>query len=471
MDLEEPQGKFKWTKEGLGSCSSSSDTDNSHYKPGHNKGKARDHGCKPPCEPQEPPPKDANPQPVTVNVTVSCCGHKKGMGSCCCGGGHHGPGAGGGTGDGSNNNGTRPGHHTGTSDGSIGKGVGTPGGIISVTTRPPTVWPGPRSKLYLPFLFIRANEGDLGARPISGVFWESPDIIILPGIAASDAPERPSQDAQLGAVARANSPNTLYAHVWNMGLADCHGAIVEFYWFNPALGFDSKSANLVARTTISLARRGSRPSHRIVKCPVSWTPKFLNGGHECLVVRLFDPAVDTLSTPPWDARQNRHIGQRNIHVMSATEAGIVPVANIAMVRRELAAAAAAFAPTIGINIGSLYGGQAQVDVKRAETTTMPWLQLVTMQRKVVPQTGTATGDVGITSPVSTGTTLPNLGSIPDPRTVGVIGDSHGVTDDDQQVGFITKDGNPGNGNAHVYRVTGTQNGSQFGGYTVVLLGS
>ena len=53
----------------------------------------------------------------------------------------------------------------------------------------------------------------------------------------------------------------------------------------------------------------------------------------------------------------------------------------------------------------------------------------------------------------------------------MIGDSHGVNADGQQVGFVTTDGNPGPGNGHVYRVTGAQNGNTFGGYTVVILGN
>ena len=52
-----------------------------------------------------------------------------------------------------------------------------------------------------------------------------------------------------------------------------------------------------------------------------------------------------------------------------------------------------------------------------------------------------------------------------------MGDTHGVVGDGQQVAFHATDGNPGAGQAHVYRVTGTQNGSTFGGYTVVVLGS
>ena len=86
-------------------------------------------------------------------------------------------------------------------------------------------------------------------------------------------------------------------------------------------------------------------------------------------------------------------------------------------------------------------------------------------------TGAATGDVGITAPTTTGSPLPNLGSVPNPRGAGLIGNGVGVNGDNQQVGFVATDGNPGAGNAHVYRVSGSQNGSTFGGYTVVVVGS
>jgi hypothetical protein len=300
----------------------------------------------------------------------------------------------------------------------------------------------------LPFLFIRATVGDTAARPVVGTFWESPDILILPGVVPSAAPPLPPD---LGGVAQANADNTLYAHVWNLGQAPAHGALVEFYWFNPSLGFSSSDAHLIGATWVDLGQRGGPGSHKLVKCPFSWIATYENGGHECLVVRISQPVTDPLSGPPWDASQNRHIGQRNIHVMTAAEA--------------------AARPTIGVNVGPLFGQPAQIAVARADTGTMPWLHLVTNSRTVVPGTGTPNGDVGISPPIPSGAGLPNLGGIPNPRGVGLIGDSHGVNGDGMQVGFITTDGNPGNGNAHVYRVSGSQNGQTFVGYTVVILGS
>lgn len=296
-------------------------------------------------------------------------------------------------------------------------------------------------------LFIRASAGDTGTRPVVGAFWESPDILIFPGVPPELAPDVPPD---LGGVARANADNTVYAHVWNLGLNHAN-ALVEFYWFNPTLGFSEGNQHLIGFAFAELDPRGGARSHKLVKCPTSWRATFENGGHECLVVRVSDAQTDPLSDPPWDASQNRHVGQRNIHVMSAAEA--------------------AAKPTLAINVGPLFDTPAQVKVERAQTTTMPWLHLATNSRHVLPGTGVATGDVGITPPSPSGAGLPNLGVVPNPRAAGLIADGHGVTGDGMQVGFIATDGNPGAGNAHVYRVTGAQNGQPFGGYTVVILGS
>jgi len=368
--------------------------------------------------------------PVNVNVHVDCC--------CCPPPKQPGP---------TLPPGTRPPHVTGTSDDTIPGGIADPGGIIGTVSRPPTVWPGPRDKLFLPFLFMRANAGDLGARPVVGPFWESPDILIEPRVDPAHAPAIPTS---LGAIAEAGVDNTLYAHIWNLGMAPCPDTLVEFYWFNPALGFDQAHANLIGATWTDLGERGAVNSHRLVRCPVSWVAQFVNGGHECLVVRVSQAALDPLSGPAWDASKNRHIGQRNIHVMSAAEA--------------------AAKPTLAIAVGPLFGGTAAVAVQRTDTATMPWLHLATMDRARVPGTAAATGDVGLTAPTPEGTPLPNLAGVPDPRGAGLIGDGHGVTQDGQQVGFHATDGNPGPGQAHVYRVTGNQNNALFGGYTVVVLG-
>lgn len=173
------------------------------------------------------------------------------------------------------------------------------------------VWVGPRPDLDLPYLFMRANPGDLGARPVVGApFWESPDIFILAGVSPELAPNLPPK---LGEVALAGQPNTLYAHVWNFGKAAANEVIVEFYWVDPALGISPDSVHLIAQTFTSLGAKGSGRSHAVVKCPEAWTPTYVNGGHECLLVRVWDNPSDLPGEPKFDASINRHVSQRNIH--------------------------------------------------------------------------------------------------------------------------------------------------------------
>ncbi len=140
-----------------------------------------------------------------------------------------------------------------------------------------------------------------------GVFWESPDVYIEPGVAPAAAPDVP---AQLGQIALANQDNTVYAHVWNLGRAPAREVVVQFYWCNPALGFNPVGATQIGTTFTTLGARGSGCCHAVVKCPVSWVPSFVNGGHECLLVRAWDVAADPMTTPEWDASQNRSAWER-----------------------------------------------------------------------------------------------------------------------------------------------------------------
>lgn len=65
----------------------------------------------------------------------------------------------------------------------------------------------------------------------------------------------------------------------------------------------------------------------LVKCPTAWVPTLVNGGHECLVVRI-EGVGDPIGSNPWAPWQNRHVAQRNIAVVMAA-------ANIASVIEAL----------------------------------------------------------------------------------------------------------------------------------------
>lgn len=321
---------------------------------------------------------------------------------------------------------------------------------------PPGVWGGPRKDMYLPFLFLRAFPGDLGGRPVSGPFWESPDIFILPGVEPSAAPAVP---ATFGDVALANRPNTLYAHVWNFGQSAAAEVIVEFYWCDPSLGVTAASTHLIAQTAISLGAKGSAHAHAVVKCPVAWAPTFLNGGHECLLVRAWDNPSDLPGLPRLDARVNRHVGQRNIHVV-ATGGKAMPMHLMAMRELVVPAPHKALLQPILLKVGPLFNEPARLMVERVAPNNMAWLQLRAGERGRFPANAAPTGTPLLSRPTASGGGFSATG----------LADRHCVSGDDQVVAFMTSDAPPAKGEAHVYRISAMQGGVLFGGYTVVVLG-
>ena len=80
--------------------------------------------------------------------------------------------------------------------------------------------------------------------------------------------------------------------MWNFGQSAAPNVVVEFYWCDPTLGIGPQSAHLIGQTMVALGARGSGRSHAVVKCPTAWLPTFVNGGHECLVVRAWDDTSD-----------------------------------------------------------------------------------------------------------------------------------------------------------------------------------
>ncbi len=352
---------------------------------------------------------------------------------------------------------SRPGRPTrppGKSNGRLAEGGGLTNGDINKPDTP-GVWVGPRAEMELPYLFMRANPADLGARPIVGApFWESPDIFILGGVTPSLAPPLPSQ---LGQIALAGQPNTLYAHVWNFGKAAANEVVVEFYWVNPSLGISADSLHLIGQTFMSLGAKGSGRSHAVVKCPEAWTPTFVNGGHECLLVRVWDNPSDLPGEPKFDASINRHVAQRNIHVQAAAGQQMMMMHPLGV---EPMLPPTAFQQPLLLKVGPLFGAPATVHVERVAPNGVPWLQLHSGQRGVFPAMAPPTGVPSLSPPTTVGGGFPSTGGAAQQQVIG----------DDQHVAFSTSDTRPGPGEAHVYRVSAKQDGAVFGGYTVIILG-
>lgn len=326
----------------------------------------------------------------------------------------------------------RPGKSVGSNRGDLD---GSPLTVDYLSQDPdPGSWPGERTDLRVPLLFLRANPGDVGARPVVGPFWESPDIYVLAGVHPNLAPDVPPT---LGQTAEAEADNTLYAHIWNFGQGGANDIVVEFFWADPSMGINPSSVRLIGQTYLALGSRTSGASHAIVKCPEPWRAHYTNGGHECLIVRAWTLSDDRLSTPEWDASLNRHVAQRNIHVVSHAESG--PVA---------------------IRVGPLYGAGGSVRVDRIAPAAMPWLQLHTGIRGQFPATAPSAGQPALTAPTAIGSAPPS----------GPAAPQHTVVGDDQHVTFTPADPSPGPGQANVYRVTTAQDGTVVGGYTVVVAG-
>jgi hypothetical protein len=216
---------------------------------------------------------------------------------------------------------------------------------------------GKRKNELLPYLVVRAGAGDHGQRPWAGSFWESPDIFVVSGMNADVAPAVPPQR---GASAIAGQPTTLWAHVWNLGRLPVANARVEFYWCDPSLGISTESAALIGVAHVDLGNRESGRCHTFVKCPTTWIPTVVNGGHECLVVRAFEPLTDSLLRPGWSPWLDRHVGQRNITVITASS----PARALISLR-------------LGCNAGP---GLARVMVERVRVEEVGWVSLLTGRR-------------------------------------------------------------------------------------------
>lgn len=324
---------------------------------------------------------------------------------------------------------------------------------------------GPRKNEYLPYLLVRANPGDRGARPLNGVFWESPDVFVAPETDAAAAPLMPATTA---GVAKVGAPTTLYAHVWNLGRAPAWGAFVEFSWFNPSLGFNYANANRIGVAMVDLGDRFTslpewreargpagdhyltRGCHAIVRCPTTWVPTWENGGHECLVVRVFEPLMDPVALTSYDALRDRHVGQRNI--------AVVPAASPA-------------ALDLVLDVGPTeIPGRAEVEMGADPPSAMPWLALYVGRNRPPLRQAAGAVTAGLLPPTIAGARRFGLMGLPDDAVRPLLNhrERFAIGCDPVQIGFHAS-ANVDRGEAHVLRIRQHVEGALVGGYTVVLV--
>lgn len=324
---------------------------------------------------------------------------------------------------------------------------------------------GKRADEDLPLLAIRARSGDMGARSLSGVFWESPDIFVLPDVDPDAAPMLP---ATAGGVAKANVPNTVYAHVWNLGRAEAFRARVEFYWFNPSLGIARSDSHFIGAAWVTLQSRYvlypqwrevdegftrylTRGCHAVVKCPVEWNPVYENNGHECLVVRVFEPFFDGLDTDEFSAARSRKVAQRNIAVVFSSSPAEI---------------------TLPLDLGiPPHPGEAEIEIAAEAPATMEWLKLYANSRTIDFTPAQDPIVNGFLPPTIRGVKMLDLSKIAFDCREPLLHHRERFhrTCEPLQIVLHASTQNVKHGEAHVLRVRQTLDGDVLGGYTVVIL--
>ncbi len=324
---------------------------------------------------------------------------------------------------------------------------------------------GKRKDEYLPYLVIRAQSNDTGNRPFSGVFWESPDIGVLPGLEADMAPLMP---ADMGGVALAGQPNTLYAHIWNLGKAPAYRVRVEFYWFDPSLGISRSDAHFLGAAWVDLADRFtvhsdwqevvqpygsymSRGCHAIVRCPATWVPQMLNNGHECLVVRAFEPMMDAVPLAQFSSAQDRHIGQRNLAVVESHSPAFIDLA---------------------LQLGQpTHPGDAEVEVQLEGPGALEYAKLITHDRNPNLRPSRHKVVYGLMPPSPPGSRVPPLSGLPLDHGARILRSREHFQRgcEPMTVTFHAAAENLEKHEAQVLRIRQKVAGEVVGGYTVLLI--
>jgi hypothetical protein len=164
--------------------------------------------------------------------------------------------------------------------------------------------------VFQPFLMVRTYVGDQGVRPYGGHGYESPDI----WVALGDPATSPAIPSHPGGNPIAGKAHTLYAHVWNLGLAPIVGVSVEFLVFNPSIAFDGQTPLFRGVGRVDLGSVTSpKEAHKLVKCQTPWVPTVVNNGHECIIVRVSGLANAT-DPHSFNPHVDRKVAQRNMHV-------------------------------------------------------------------------------------------------------------------------------------------------------------
>lgn len=155
------------------------------------------------------------------------------------------------------------------------------------------------------YLGIRTNPADDLSEPLPSQYkgWISPDIHVI----------QPSGSRASKAIA--GSKNEVEVIVSNKGGIEAVDAKVDAFFADPSTAFTPATAAKIGSKYVTV------PAHQREGVRFSWTPSTSEAGHRCLLSRvgLFAPP-DTYQNPnKFEVRKDRHVAQKNIHVITVSE--------------------------------------------------------------------------------------------------------------------------------------------------------
>lgn len=160
-----------------------------------------------------------------------------------------------------------------------------------------------------PYLLVRAFAGDTGRRsPPLGWFWESPDVIVVPGVVDTLEGNTPTLTP------RAGEEHTVFVRTWNLGRLPAPATKVLAWWANPAFAFTPGAVQFIGGWSVDLEDQYHFPGCRaVVRIPAPWVPDGDAGGHQCLLAKV--DGFGDRAPAGWQPATQRHVGQRNLTVL------------------------------------------------------------------------------------------------------------------------------------------------------------
>lgn len=155
------------------------------------------------------------------------------------------------------------------------------------------------------FLLIRDHPSDDGTEPLDPSLpgWLSPDIVVI------------KPDGSRGGEAVAQQNNQVEVTVHNRGGIGVVDAEVEAFLCGPSTGWTPATAFQVGFGFLSI------PGYSAAQLAMPWMPTPSQVGHNCLMarVRSIVPNDGYYNGSMFDVRGDRHVAQRNIHVLAFSE--------------------------------------------------------------------------------------------------------------------------------------------------------